>query len=188
MDSATGGQCLPTQMARGANQSGTQDRPGIGYTPGERRGRTPREILWHSGVSVFAAEPGLPSGDSPGDVVEPSATPACVALPYHHESRRAPCENAADKSPLHALRTQAPQDCTAFGTKRVWYSPVVIRCAISQIRCPMSIWASWIRGTDVDGIQMAISAISASSSPLPKEGYCASPKLSSSMEGLDHVR
>src|SRR5260370_41701183 len=35
-----------------------------------------------------------------------------------------------------------------------------MRCAISQMRWPMNMWAFWMRGTDEDGIQRAISAVS----------------------------
>ena len=59
--------------------------------------------------------------------------------------------------------------------KRVWYSPVVIRCAISQMRWPMNICASWIRGTDVDGIQMAISAMAASRPCSPRNATVLAP-------------
>src|SRR5262249_37604649 len=79
---------------------------------------------------------------------------------------------------MNTVRAQTPswqgssQACTAFAAKRVWSSPVVIRRAISQMRWPMSIWASWMRGTDWDGIQTAISATSASAPGSPPGTLC----------------
>ena len=50
-----------------------------------------------------------------------------------------------------------------------------MRCAISQMRWPINIWASWMRGTDVDGIQRAISAISASGPLSPMRATVLAP-------------
>ena len=76
---------------------------GMGEHQVQCRRRADREVLWHSGAGVFVSDPCLPSGDSPGDIVEHCTTAACVALTHHHESGRAQCENAADKSPQSSL-------------------------------------------------------------------------------------
>src|SRR6266436_6947464 len=74
VDPATGRQCRPTKRARGANQSGTQDRLGTGGTPGAWGGGTDGASLWHSRAGILVAEPCLPSGDAPWDLVEPCPT------------------------------------------------------------------------------------------------------------------
>jgi hypothetical protein len=52
----------------------------------------------------------------------------------------------------------------------------------------MSICASWMRGTDVDGIRLAISATSASSPCSPQEGYCSRADLPGCTNRLDPIR
>src|SRR6266481_2163753 len=71
-------------------------------TPGGGGG-TDGASLWHSRAGICVAEPCLPSGDAPWDLVEPCPTAAGVALTHHHDSSGASCEDAADKSSQSSL-------------------------------------------------------------------------------------
>ena len=62
-----------------------------------------REVLRHCGPGVFVADPCLPSGDAPGDVVEYCTTAARVSATHHDASSGAQCEDAAVKSPQGSL-------------------------------------------------------------------------------------
>ena len=92
--------CVPKTVARGTNQSRAARRTSdwARHQVSTEEGRI-EKLLWHCGPGVFVADPCLPSGDAPGNVVEHCATAACVSSTHYHESSGAQCEDAAVKSP-----------------------------------------------------------------------------------------
>src|SRR5262245_47579799 len=103
---------VPKTVASGTNQSRVADGPRIGRAPRQYGGRTPRTLLWPCGTGVFVAEPCLPSGDAPGNIVEYCTTAARIAAPHHYESSGAPGEDAAVKSPQSSLSSRfRPMRC-----------------------------------------------------------------------------
>ena len=84
---------------QGSTARGSGNQTSGGRAPGQPGRGTGRAGLWQSEPGVCVADPCRPSGEAPGDLVEPSATAAGVPLPYQHAARRAHGEEATDKSP-----------------------------------------------------------------------------------------
>src|SRR5215471_11407112 len=85
------------------DQPRAEDRPRVGCAPSQWGRGADREVLRHCGPGVFVADPCLPSGDAPGDVVEYCTTAVRVSATHHDEASGAQCEDTASKSPQGSL-------------------------------------------------------------------------------------